>query len=102
MVNVTPKAAQSEVCQRSRPMMIFQDGKTQLHRTIETRYDPVYDRDAGCCRILLLSLNENETKVDGLGSEQSVAFGSLGQRQGVERRLQSIGTEVELVHGRRQ
>jgi len=45
-------------------------------------------------------VNQHETKVDGLCSEQSVAFRRLGQRKGIVRRLGRLRAELKLINSR--
>ena len=61
--------------------------------TVTALYDDVSPR-------LFLNLNQNETKVDGLGSQQSVALRRLGQRQGIVLRLGRLRAELKLINGR--
>jgi len=51
---------------------------------------------------LFLSLNENQAKVNGFGSEQSVAFRRHSQRQRIVLRLQSLQAELKLIDRRRK
>ena len=51
---------------------------------------------------LFLSLNKNQAKVDGLGSEQSVAFGWHSQWKWIILWLESFGTKLKLTNGRRE